>query len=124
MAKLFPTFSDDRLRSKNSDIAAGAIVDSLSDLSERVSSWALQQHNEDGSHNTRTTAGLDFVPVGGMIRWPTSTAPTGWLFCNGAAISRTTYPKLFKVLGISSGAGDGSTTFNIPNVANFIILAA
>jgi microcystin-dependent protein len=39
----------------------------------------------------------------------------GWLDCNGAAISRTTFAKLFAVIGTSYGAGDGSTTFNIPN---------
>lgn len=39
----------------------------------------------------------------------------GWLLCNGAAVSRTTYAKLFTLLGTTYGAGDGSTTFNLPN---------
>ena len=44
-----------------------------------------------------------------------TTVPTGWLECNGQAVSRTTYADLFNLLGTTFGAGDGSTTFNIPN---------
>ena len=47
--------------------------------------------------------------------WPTTTAPTGYLLCNGAAVSRTTYATLFGVVGTTFGSGDGSTTFNLPN---------
>lgn len=45
-----------------------------------------------------------------------STAPKGWLICDGSAVSRTTYADLFAVIGTSYGSGDGSTTFNIPNL--------
>ncbi len=45
-----------------------------------------------------------------------STAPSGYLKCNGAAISRTTYAALFSAIGTTFGAGDGSTTFNIPDL--------
>lgn len=45
-----------------------------------------------------------------------TTAPTGWLKCNGAAISRTTYADLFAALGTTFGAGNGSTTFNLPDL--------
>lgn len=44
-----------------------------------------------------------------------STAPTGWLKCNGAAVSRTTYADLFAAIGTTWGTGDGSTTFNVPD---------
>ena len=47
--------------------------------------------------------------------WFTGTAPTGWLLCNGAAVSRTTYASLFAVIGTIYGSGDGSTTFNVPD---------
>ena len=47
--------------------------------------------------------------------WPTASAPTGFLICNGSAISRATYATLFAVLGTTFGSGDGSTTFNIPD---------
>jgi len=45
-----------------------------------------------------------------------SAAPTGWLLCDGSAVSRTTYANLFTVVGTTYGAGDGSTTFNLPNL--------
>ena len=48
--------------------------------------------------------------------WATSTAPTGWLIADGSAISRSTYSDLFAVLSTSYGVGDGSTTFNLPNL--------
>ena len=55
-------------------------------------------------------------PTGGLMLWPTSSAPSGWLIADGAAVSRTTYADLFAVLGTAYGAGDGSTTFNLPNL--------
>ncbi len=53
-------------------------------------------------------------PVGSVIDFTGQTAPAGWLLCQGQAISRTTYARLFAVIGTSFGAGDGSTTFNLP----------
>ena len=50
------------------------------------------------------------VPYGGLI------APSGWMLCHGQAVSRTTYAKLFSVIGTSFGTGDGSTTFNLPDL--------
>jgi microcystin-dependent protein len=50
--------------------------------------------------------------------WGTGTAPSGWLLCAGAAVSRTTYATLFAVIGTTFGVGDGSTTFNVPNYTN------
>ncbi|MEM4655271.1 MAG: phage tail protein [Thermosphaera sp.] len=63
------------------------------------------------------TVGLgDVLPVG-MVSWfATSSAPTGWLKANGAAVSRSTYAALFGVIGTTFGAGDGSTTFNLPDL--------
>ena len=54
-------------------------------------------------------------PTGALVMWTTSTAPTGWLLCNGTAVSRTTYAALFAVVGTTFGVGDNSTTFNLPN---------
>lgn len=50
--------------------------------------------------------------------WPAATPPTGWLLCNGAAVSRAIYAAIFAVLGTTWGTGDGSTTFNLPNFAD------
>lgn len=57
-------------------------------------------------------------PTGTIIVWSAPTPPAGYLVCNGAAISRTTYAALFQVIGTTWGAGDGSTTFNLPNLAD------
>jgi microcystin-dependent protein len=73
--------------------------------------------------NTTQIATTAFVlsngaPTGGLIMWSTSTAPSGWLLCNGTAVSRTTYAALFAVISTTFGIGDGSTTFNLPNYVN------
>lgn len=61
------------------------------------------------------TVGQFLCPSGGVITFAGSVAPTGWLECNGAAISRTAYATLFAAIGTNYGVGDGSTTFNIPD---------
>ena len=58
------------------------------------------------------------VITGTISMWPVSSAPTGYLVCNGSAVSRTTYSALFGVIGTTFGSGDGSTTFNLPNYAD------
>lgn len=55
------------------------------------------------------------VPVGAVQGFLRSAAPSGWLKLNGQAVSRTTYAALFALLGTTYGAGDGSTTFNLPD---------
>lgn len=55
-------------------------------------------------------------PVGSLTAYAGTSAPTGWLMCNGSAVSRTTYSGLFSVLSTTYGAGDGSTTFNLPDL--------
>lgn len=62
-----------------------------------------------------------FVPAGTIMIHAAATAPTGWLECNGAAISRTTYAGLFAVIGTTHGAGDASTTFNIPDLRGYFV---
>ena len=55
-------------------------------------------------------------PVASVIPYAGTTAPTGWLLADGAAVSRVTYSDLFAVIGTTYGVGDGSTTFNVPNL--------
>lgn len=54
-------------------------------------------------------------PAGTLGFWPSSTLPTGALLRDGSAVSRTTYRRLFRIIGTTFGAGDGSTTFNLPD---------
>lgn len=58
---------------------------------------------------------LGFCPPGVVFPYAGSTAPEGWLLCNGQAISRTVYADLFAAIGVAHGYGDNSTTFNIPD---------
>jgi microcystin-dependent protein len=64
----------------------------------------------------------DTVPIGAGMWFPSDSIPDTWLLCNGQAISRTIYSLLFAVLGVSHGAGDGSTTFNVPNIKGRVIV--
>ena len=69
-----------------------------------------------GTLGTPVWEGAD-IPVGSINMYAGSTTdvPSGWLLCNGGAVSRTTYAQLFAVLDTEYGVGDGSTTFNVPD---------
>lgn len=54
--------------------------------------------------------------TGFVMPFAGSTAPEGWLICDGSAVSRTTYSNLYSVIGTTYGSGDGSTTFNLPDL--------
>lgn len=56
------------------------------------------------------------IPPGTIIHYAGRTAPSGWLICNGANVSRTDYAALFAAIGTIYGAGNGSTTFGLPNL--------
>jgi len=56
------------------------------------------------------------VPAGGIMPYAGATAPSGWLLCGGQEVSRTTYSTLFSTIGTTFGAGDGSSTFNVPDL--------
>lgn len=58
----------------------------------------------------------DTLPVGCIVPFTSDTVPENWLLCDGQAVSRTTYALLFSIIGTTYGVGDGSTTFNLPNL--------
>lgn len=64
---------------------------------------------------TAAAAAAPTLQTGQIIDWPTATAPVGFLEADGSAISRDTYSALFAVIGTTFGAGDGTTTFNLPD---------
>jgi hypothetical protein len=55
------------------------------------------------------------VPAGAVSAFAMNSAPTGWLECNGATVSRSTFATLFQAIGTTYGVGDGSTTFTLPD---------
>lgn len=67
-----------------------------------------------GAHNLIDTFSLSLV--GFVFYYCKQTPPNGWIVCDGRALSRTKYSNLFNVIGITFGSGDGSTTFNIPDL--------
>jgi microcystin-dependent protein len=56
------------------------------------------------------------IPSGTVVPWSDSSIPSGFLECNGQAVSRSTYATLFGIIGTTYGVGDGSTTFNVPDL--------
>jgi len=66
--------------------------------------------------NNGAFIGVEGIPTGTIVPWTDSTIASGFLECDGTAVSRTTYADLFAVIGTTYGAGDGSTTFNLPDL--------
>jgi microcystin-dependent protein len=74
--------------------------------------------NPGGAQGVQGLAGVGANPqeVGTIKYWPVATPPQYWLNCDGSAISRTAYPDLYTLIGTTYGAGDGATTFNLPDL--------
>ena len=77
-----------------------------------MANYEATKYNFNGSDLT----GIEGIPTATIVPWSTSSVPTGFLECDGAAVSRTTYSALFSAVGTTYGAGDGSSTFNVPNL--------
>jgi microcystin-dependent protein len=66
--------------------------------------------------------GIEGVNTGLIVPWSAASTPSGFLDCDGAAVSRSTYAALFAVIGTTYGVGDGSTTFNLPDLTDRTII--
>jgi microcystin-dependent protein len=82
---------------------------------------AILQTTADLSASQAVAGIAQLVPTGTVFTYAGSSAPTGWLLCDGSAVSRTTYAALFSLISTSYGSGDGSTTFNVPNTSGVFI---
>lgn len=106
----------------NDSIASSAAIDQ-SKISGLVAALALKANSASlatvattGNYSDLSGTPTPFaMPAGAIIDYAGSSAPTGWLLCDGTAISRTTYAALFSAIGTTYGTGNGSTTFNLPN---------
>lgn len=78
-----------------------------------------KQHRADNAavEQFSQTQSLSLIPIGGVVAYAGAVAPPGYLECDGSAVSRTTYAALFSVISDVWGVGDGSTTFNVPTLA-------
>jgi microcystin-dependent protein len=95
-----------------------AVARELDQLLASLRAFLSVSFDDDGTLTVQTTATVSEIgfPVGSIIAYGAATAPDGWLVCDGSAISRATYVDLFDVIGITYGPGNGSTTFNIPDL--------
>ena len=72
-----------------------------------------------------TVTGASNIVLPGLVTWFAGTAaPSGWLACDGTAISRTTYASLFAAISTTYGIGDGTTTFNLPASARCVLVGS
>jgi microcystin-dependent protein len=62
------------------------------------------------------------MPVGAVLPYAGTGVPSGWLLCDGSPVSRSTYATLFGVIGVQYGAGNGSTTFNLPDLRGRVVV--
>lgn len=93
--------------SPDTDVSASSLHHTLGTTSTKAAA-GNHTHNGDGT--------VQVIPTGMINPFAGTAAPTGWLLCDGSAVSRTTYAALFAVTGTAYGSGDGSTTFNLPNL--------
>lgn len=97
------------------DVLPTPVLDELESLINQLKGFLRISFNEDGTL-IGTTGGLNLVPIGATQAWLTDTPPTGWLLLDGSQKNRVTYKSLFELWGTTYGAGDGSTTFTLPDM--------
>jgi len=97
------------------EFLTGYVAEEFDSLVAQLRSFFSISFNEDGTL-LGIDLGLTSLPIGAVTPYAGATAPSGWLFCNGDAVSRITYKSLFEVVSTTYGAGDGSTTFNLPDL--------
>jgi microcystin-dependent protein len=69
----------------------------------------------------KLNSSVTLVPTGAVMPFAMNAAPSGWLAANGSAVSRTTYAALFAAIGTTYGAGDGSSTFTLPDLRGYFV---
>ena len=84
-----------------------------------MSNYEATKYDFNGSNLT----GIEGIPTATIVPWTASSVPTGFLECNGAAVSRSTYSALFAVIASTYGGGDGSSTFNVPDLQNKVAVS-
>lgn len=117
----------DTLAELNSVVTDATLIDTAD---SRLSDSRTCDNTFDNAATARTNLGLgtaaiesaaSLSPTGGVQAYAGSSSPTGWLICDGSAVSRTTYSDLFSVVSTTYGVGDGSTTFNLPDISGRVI---
>jgi microcystin-dependent protein len=83
-----------------------------------MANYEATRYDFDGAN----LSGIEGIPTATIVPWSTASVPSGFLECAGAAVSRSTYAALFAIIGTTYGAGDGSTTFNVPDLQDNVAI--
>jgi len=83
-----------------------------------MSNYEATKYDFSGANLT----GIEGIPTATIVPWSSASVPTGFLECNGQAVSRTTYSALFAIVATTYGAGDGSSTFNVPDLQDNVAM--
>ncbi len=117
--------SADIVNFKDNDSSALIVKDGGTvgiNTSSPSSTYKLDVNGKSNVSDGVYQAGFLLVPPGAIMPYAASTAPGGWLICDGSAVSRTTYSALFALVGSQYGNGDGVNTFNLPNMKGRMIV--
>ena len=109
------TVMGDIVTHNSSEYAKSSHTHTSSDITDFPT---IPTKTSDLTNDSGFLTSADRLPTGSYIQFAGSQAPEGFLVCNGGEISRTTYSNLFAVIGTTYGGGDGSTTFNLPNLTD------
>jgi microcystin-dependent protein len=107
-------------------LTAGSIVDADVSASaaialSKLATGALPTAITVASANMVTATAQALLPAGAVMAFAMNSAPAGWLAANGAAVSRSTYATLFAAISTTHGSGNGSTTFNVPDLRGIFV---
>ena len=83
-----------------------------------MSNYEATKYDFSGSNLT----GIEGIPTATIVPWSSASVPTGFLECNGQAVSRSTYAALFAIVSTTYGSGDGASTFNVPNLQDNVAM--
>ena len=109
----------------NASTAATNAASSATNASNSAAAAATSESNaatsETNAAASAAAAALAITPTGSVLAFAGRSSPAGWLLCDGSAVSRTEYAALFTVIGTTYGSGNGTSTFNLPNLTNKFI---
>jgi microcystin-dependent protein len=83
-----------------------------------MSNYEATKYDFSGANLT----GIEGIPTATIVPWSSSSVPSGFLECNGANVSRSTYSALFAIIGTTYGAGDGASTFGLPDLQDNVAI--
>ena len=83
-----------------------------------MANYEATKYNFSGADLT----GIEGIPTATIVPWSSASVPTGFLECNGQAVSRSTYADLFAIVATTYGSGDGSSTFNVPDLQDNVAM--